>query len=328
MNKQNITKWGIIGCGNIAKKFADDLGTVPHAELYAVASRSFDKANIFAQEYDATRAYDSYTDLAQDANVDVVYVATPHSSHYENTMLCLDNGKAVLCEKPFAMDSAQVDKMIAFAKGKKAFLMEALWTHFLPHYQYVIEIVNQKKFGDIQELHADFGFVAGCEPEHRLLNKALGGGSLLDLGIYPIFAAMTLLGLPEEIEAKARLSDTGIDHESRMEFRYNNDVTAYLHSSLIETTPTELKVMCTGGQVIVRRPFHAPTTVSLIDNSGGEEVMAFTESTHGYRHEAIHVQDMLNQGRIESTIMTFEKSRKLMSLLDAVRYRIGLHYDS
>lgn len=326
MSSNKKTNWGIIGCGKIANKFAEDLRTVSGAELYAVASRSEDKAEAFRERHSAKRSYGDYSALALDAEVDVVYIATPHAYHYDNSLLCLKNKKAVLCEKPLAMNADQVTKMIATAKEKNTFLMEALWTHFLPHYQYVLELVKQRKLGTIRELHADFGFVASFGPEHRLLDKALGGGSLLDLGIYPIFAAMTLLGMPEHIDATASLAANGIDEECRMHFKYKNNAVAHLHCSLIEETPTELKLICDEGVIVVNRHFHAPTSVTVIDNRGSEETIDFEETTHGYRHEAIHVQQMLAEGETESAIMTVEKSQQLISLLDKVRALIGLEY--
>ncbi|MCL4127600.1 UNVERIFIED_CONTAM: hypothetical protein GTU68_056476 [Idotea baltica] len=189
MNKKTIN-WGIIGCGKIANKFATDLATIEDAALVAVASRNQENANDFAQKHNAKKAYNSYETLAKDANVDAVYIATPHSFHKEHSILCLQNKKAVLCEKPFAMNLQEVEQMIAVAKENNTLLMEALWTYFLPHFNFVLEIIKQEKFGKLQELKADFGFSTPYNTESRLFKKEVGGGSLLDIGIYPIFAEL------------------------------------------------------------------------------------------------------------------------------------------
>mgnify|MGYP000952611482 FL=1 len=178
--------WGIIGLGNIAHKFATDLLTIEDAKIYAVASRNQEKANEFASKYNATKAYSSYEALAKDPHIDAVYIATPHTLHKENTILCLDHGIAVLCEKPFAMDSDELNEMIAKAKDKNVLLMEALWTYFLPHYRYVLKALEDRIYGDVIKLEADFGFYRAFDNSSRLFNKSLGGGSLLDIGIYPI----------------------------------------------------------------------------------------------------------------------------------------------
>src|SRR5690606_10391335 len=176
-------RWGIIGLGKIAHKFATDLATVPNAQLYAVASRTQEKAEEFAQKHNAVKAYDSYEALANDSMLDAVYIATPHVYHKENTIMCLKNGIAVLCEKPFAMNLQEVEDMIATAQASNTLLMEALWTAFLPHYQYVQQLLREKVYGEIITLKADFGFKPKYDPSSRVIAKNLGGGSLLDIGL-------------------------------------------------------------------------------------------------------------------------------------------------
>lgn len=202
MINKNI-RWGIIGLGKIANKFATDLATIENTELVAVASRNQENANDFAKNYNVRKAYNSYLDLAKDDEVDAVYIATPHSFHKEHTILCLKNKKAVLCEKPFAMNLQEVEEMIAVAKENDVLLMEALWTYFLPHYTYVLESLKNEKFGKLLKLEADFGFSRGFDNNSRLFKKEVGGGSLLDIGIYPIFAALSTLGKPDTIKANA-----------------------------------------------------------------------------------------------------------------------------
>ncbi|WP_299551076.1 Gfo/Idh/MocA family oxidoreductase [Seonamhaeicola sp.] len=323
--KHKTINWGIIGLGNIAHKFAKDLLTIKDAKLYAVASRNQEKADEFASQYNATKAYSSYTALVKDKNIDAVYIATPHALHKEHTMLCLEHGIAVLCEKPFAMSMEEVNDMISMAKEKNVLLMEALWTYFLPHYQYALDLVKNEAYGKVLKLEADFGFYRAFNNDSRLFNKSLGGGSLLDIGIYPIFAALSSLGLPNTIEAEAEYFDNGADASCQMIFHYNDNVTANLKSTLAEDTPTEAIFHCEKGIIKINSMFHAPSTVSIIMD-GNEKVIDFNYHTIGYNYEALHFNDLIRGQKTESNIMTFEFSRQLIKLLDDVRKVINLHY--
>lgn len=318
-------RWGIIGLGSIAHKFATDLLTIEDIELYAVASRTQQKANDFALKYNATKAYGSYEDLAKDPKVDAVYIATPHSLHKRNTLLCLQNNIAVLCEKPFAMNSEEVNEMIDCAKANNVLLMEALWTYFLPHYQYVLNLLRENHFGRIVKLEADFGFKPEYDESSRLIKKSLGGGSLLDIGIYPIFAALSTLGMPKTIEASATYFDTDADSSCSMIFSYDNGVKAHLKSTFLENTPTEAIFYCEKGTLKINSRFHEPSTVTQFSDDG-EKTIDFGYSTIGYNFEAEHFNQLLKQGKIESHIMAFGFSKKLIKLLDKVRKEIELEY--
>jgi predicted dehydrogenase len=318
--------WGIIGLGNIAHKFATDLLTIEDAKIYAVASRNQEKANEFASKYNATKAYSSYEALAKDPHIDAVYIATPHTLHKENTILCLDHGIAVLCEKPFAMDSDELNEMIAKAKDKNVLLMEALWTYFLPHYRYVLKALEDRIYGDVLKLEADFGFYRAFDNSSRLFNKSLGGGSLLDIGIYPIFASLSALGIPKHIKANATYFENGADSSCDMVFEYEKNVKAILKSTLIEDTPTEAIFYCKKGIIKINHQFHNPSTISLIPNEGEAETIDFNNKTIGYNYEAIHFNELLRQGKTESNVMSFEFSQSLIKTLDDVRNLINLHY--
>ncbi|WP_242158614.1 Gfo/Idh/MocA family protein [Aestuariivivens sediminis] len=318
-------RWGIIGLGNIANKFATDLITVPDAQLYAVASRSQDKANAFALQYKAIKAYGNYEDLTKDPNVDAVYIATPHTFHKANTITCLKQGRAVLCEKPLAMNLEEVEDMIACAQANNTLLMEGLWTYFLPHYQYVLSLLQDKRYGKLIKLEADFGFHCAFDEHSRLFNKSLGGGSLLDIGIYPIFAALSSLGIPNTIDAKASFYDNGADSSCHMVFNYGDNVKAYLKSSIKTDLPTEAIFYCEKANIKINRMFFRPTTLSIISN-GKKEKKDFNESALGYHYEISHFNQLLRDGKTESNIMTFDFSRNLMMLLDKVRNRIDLNY--
>lgn len=318
-------KWGIIGLGTIAHKFATDLLTVSDAELYAVASRNQDIANVFAEKYGAIKAYNSYEALANDSNIDAVYIATPHALHKDNTLRCLEHGKAVLCEKPFAMNAFEVDEMIAKAKEKNVLLMEALWTYFLPHYQFVLKELKNKAYGDILKIESNFGFQRPFNDDARLFNKAMGGGSLLDIGIYPIFATLSTLGLPEKIDASATFFDNGVDSSCTMTFDYQNNIQAHLKSSLLEVLPTQAIFYCEKGIIKINTMFHMPTTVSILVD-GKEDVIDFGYNTIGYNFEISHFNQLLRDGKTESDIMTFQFSQNLIKTLDTVREIIQLNY--
>lgn len=322
--KNKKIRWGIIGLGNIANKFATDLATVDNAELVAVASRSQENADEFARKYNAKKAYNSYLDLAKDVEVDAVYIATPHSFHKEHAILCLQHKKAVLCEKPFAMNLQEIEEMIAVAKENDVLLMEALWTYFLPHYTYVLESLKNEKFGKLLKLEADFGFSRAFDTKSRLFKKEVGGGSLLDIGIYPIFAALSTLGNPNSIEADATFFDNGVDSACNMTFNYHTKE-AVLKSTLVEDTATTATFTCEKGIIKINTMFHMPTTVTIIAG-GKEETIDFNYKTIGYNFETIHFNNLLRTNKKESDVMTFEFSKNLIKTLDEVRKIIGLEY--
>jgi predicted dehydrogenase len=320
-----IINWGIIGAGKIATKFATDLHTVKDSKFYAIASRSQEKAEDFKQIFKAEKAYGSYEDLVADPNIDAIYIATPHSFHKQHTELCLHHNIPVLCEKPFAMNLKEVEAMVQLSKEKNILLMEALWTLFLPHYQYVLELLNNKHYGNLIRLEADFGFHPAYDESSRVFDKSVGGGSLLDIGIYPIFAALSALGKPSSIEAAAGFFETGADSNCEMIFHYPS-AKAILKSTFLEETKTEAIFHCEKGTVKINGRFHEPTTVTLIDQYGNLELKSFDYKTIGYSYEIEHFNQLIRNGKTESNLMTFEKSKELISTLDQVRDLIGLEY--
>lgn len=321
-----LINWGIIGLGKIAHKFAEDLVQVPNANLYAVASRSSIKSKEFAEKFSADIAYDSYEDLVKNTKIDVIYIATPHSFHCEHTIMCLNSGKAVLCEKPLALNSTEVSEMIAVARTKNVLLMEALWTYFLPHYQKALEIINSGVLGKISHLKADFGFKPVYDESSRVFNKSLGGGSLLDIGIYPVFSALSILGMPEKISAKADFFKNGADSLCDMLFNYGDGISAELKSTFLEETATEAIITGTKGVLKLNSRFHAPTSISLKLLENPEQIIEFDVPYNGYYYEICHFNELLNSNQKESNVMTFEMSKNLMTLLDLVKNEIGLSY--
>lgn len=325
MNSKTIN-WGIIGLGKIAHKFAEDLLQVPNANLYAVASRSHIKSKEFAEKFNAAIAYDSYEELVENSKIDAIYIATPHSFHCEHTIICLKSGKAVLCEKPLALNSKEVEQMISTASKNSTLLMEALWTYFLPHYQKALEIIQSNVLGEIIHLEADFGFKPVYDENSRVFNKSLGGGSLLDIGIYPIFAALSILGMPENISAKAQFFQNGTDSKCDILFNYHNRITATLKSTFLEETPTEAIITGTKGVLKLHSRFHAPTSLSLKLLGKPEQMIEFDVPYNGYYYEICHFNELLNSKKTESNVMTFEMSKNLMTLSDLIKNKIGLSY--
>ncbi|MBT8243850.1 MAG: Gfo/Idh/MocA family oxidoreductase [Winogradskyella sp.] len=324
--KTKVVRWGIIGAGNIAEKFAKDLHSVSNCKLYGIASRNLKKAEKFASKFKATKAYGNYESLAKDEQVDVVYIATPHSLHKKHTLLCLNLKTPVLCEKPFAMNLNEVNEMIRTAKTNNLLLMEAMWTAFLPHFQEIKKLVTNQYFGNVIKLEAGFGLHPKYDENSRLFDKSLGGGSLLDIGIYPVFAALSLLGLPNSIKANADFFSNGTDSSCNIIFHYNK-AKAFLNSTFLKNTKTKLVIKCERGTIRVNNNFHQPNSVELIYENGQSETKLFNCKTLGYSYEIQHINELLRKGKTESDIMTFNKSIELISTLDQIRNIIGLDYN-
>ena len=321
-----MTRWGILGPGRIAHKFAQDLMTVPDAQLYAVASTDQDRASAFAQQYGAPHAFGTYEQLLTLPDLDVVYVATPHVKHYENVQMLLNAGIAVLGEKPFAMNGDQVRKMVELARNKRVFLMEALWSRFMPVLQRAKQLVDEGAIGTVTGVRADFGFAADFTPEGRLFNKALGGGALLDIGIYPLFWSYLFLGMPETVKATAVFGQTGVDEQCGMVMTYPNGELAVLDSTLRARTPCEAFVYGTKGMIRVQSRWHE-TEGLILERDGQEpEQIDLPRTTFGYDYEAVHVMQCLNDGLTESTTWSLDDSVNLMTLLDTVRAEAGIVY--
>ena len=252
-------RWGILGAGRIARKFASDLQYVENCELIAIGSRSVEAAAAFNADYAVKYQHDSYEALAANPAVDVIYIATPHPQHYENTLLCLNHNKAVLCEKPFAMNAKQAAAMIALAKEKKLFLMEALWTKVQPHYIKLQEMIKAGLLGEITGVLANFGFKPVEPIPKRLFNKDLGAGTLLDIGIYNVFMALSILGKPDQIAAVMTPTDSGVDAQCAVTFTYKNGAIAQLFSTFLSNLPTEAEIFGTNGRVRLTTRFYEPS---------------------------------------------------------------------
>ena len=328
MNESKI-RWGILGCGRIARKFTADLRLVADAELVAIASRNRETLELFAKDFPCKYFHNSYEALAANKEVDVIYIATPHSHHHEHTMLCLNHDKAVLCEKAFAINSRQAIEMIRTAKEQKVFLMEALWTKFLPHYKKLQELLEQKTLGDIKSVLVNFGFKTSDKSPQRLFDPLLGGGTLLDIGIYNVFMTMSVLGKPDAIEATMTPSLTGVDEQIAILFKYNSGAMAQLFSSFVTNLPIQAEINGTQGNITLTTRFYEPSaTIQLYRQLPGEkEIIAVEkEAGFGYQYEARHVNECLKNGLVESPVMTHADSLLLMEILDSIRKKARIEY--
>ena len=316
--------WAILGCGKIAKKFSSDLQLLKNANLYATASRNIAKAKNFAEEFDFEKYYGSYSEMLSDPKVDIVYIATPHSHHLEHTLLCLKHKKAVLCEKAFAINTKEVVQMIAASKENNTFLMEAFWTRFNPTFKKVLEIIDSKELGELKTVKSDFMFTAPFDENHRLFNIKLGGGSLLDIGIYPVFMALMTLGIPKEINTTASLSKTGSDDYLNMQFSYEENKNAILTSGLTCDSFNDTEFYFEKGSVRISRENHRPLVIGKKGHI--EEILIDNGLGHGYHFEATHVMECLDKNLTESPVLPFSFSLDLIKTLDRIREKSGIIY--
>ena len=316
MNK--TYKWGFLGAARIAEKFADGLKTLPNAELYAIASQSFERAKEFKGKHGFAKAFGSYEEMLAEPELDIVYIATTNNLHFEHTMMCLEAGKAVLCEKPFASDSAQVEKMVNKAREKNVFLMEAIMTRFIPS---MIQFKEQVESGAIKRpllLQCDFGFISPFDPYNRIYNPELGGGSIPDIGIYPIFTAMYLFGKPESIKVMSVPAPTGTDWTTSILLKHKNKEISMLTSSFEMKLDNEARVYGEGGHLKLHAMFSKSNKLTLHSNEGNETNIQLNNTGNGYNYEAAEVMECLDKGLIESPYLSHSFSLDLMQVLDEV----------
>lgn len=320
-------RWGILGTGKIARAFATALGDTPGARLVAVASRQLAAAQEFAAQFGAPAAYGSYQELGLADGIDIVYIATPHPMHAANALMLLDGNKAVLCEKPFSMNRREADQVVARAREKKLFLMEAMWSRFLPALAEVRRVIASGEIGAVHQVSADFGFPATQDPFHRLNNPELGGGALLDLGIYPLSLAAALLGPVQSVQAQALMGPTGVDLQTGFVLRHEGGAMSVCSCSLRARTPAELTVSGELGHVRMHSMFHRATAITVVTAQGARTVPT-PYLGNGYVHEAMEAGRCWQQGLLESPAMPHAETLALMSVMDEIRRQIGLRYQA
>jgi predicted dehydrogenase len=321
-------RWGILGTGKIARAFASALQDTPDAVLAGVASRSIDSAQAFGAQFGVDACFGSYQALADARDIDIVYIGTPHPMHAENALMLLNVGKAVLCEKPFTMNRREAEQVVALARDKKLFLMEAMWTRFMPALAEVKRIIASGEIGTPSQVIADFGFAATEDPLHRVNNPDLGGGALLDLGIYPLSIAADLLGPVASVRAQARMGPTGVDIHTGFTLLHEGGGMSVCSCSLRARTPAELTVAGPLGHIRMNTMFHRATSITVALADGSSRTVPTPYLGNGYVHEAIEAGRCLRAGLRESPVMTPGETLALMGVLDTIRGQIGLRYSS
>jgi len=323
-------RWGILGTGAIAKKFAEGLKLLDDAELAAVGSRTQQSADAFGDAFRVLHRHASYEGLVSDADVDVIYVATPHSLHKDNTILCLEAGKPVLCEKPFAINAREAEEMVRCARERKLFLMEAMWSRFFPIMFKVRELLQGEVIGEPRMLTADFGFRAKMDPETRLFNPALGGGALLDVGVYPVSLSSMIFGTPTRIAGMAHLGDMGVDEQAAIILGFPGGELAVLHTAIRTRTPQEAIIMGTDGHVRIHSAWWHPTRMTVTGfgkkEAASPEVVELPYEGNGYHYEATEVMQCLHAGKRESNVIPLDETLAIMRTLDEIRTQWGLKY--
>lgn len=323
------TRWGILATGGMAAAFTADLVRLPDAEVVAVASRSEESARAFAKRFGIPRAYGSWKALAEDDGIDVVYVATPHAAHRGAAGLCLEAGRNVLCEKPFTLNLRQAEELVALARGHGRFLMEAMWMYCNPLVRRLKALVDDGAIGEVRTVQADFGIAGPFPPSHRLRDPHLGGGALLDLGVYPVAFAHLLLGEPSDVTARAVLSAEGVDLQTGALLHWDGGALAQVHCSIVGATATCASVTGSRGRIDVPSGFYQPERFVLHrDGRAPEEFTADPADgpPSSFRHEALEVMRALRAGETESPLVPLDGTLAVMRTLDAVRERIGVRY--
>jgi predicted dehydrogenase len=311
-------RWGILGTGGIAQTFAEDLQLTDSWVIGAVGSRSQDSADRFADRFGTRARHPSYESLVADPAVDAIYVATPHPFHRENAILALRAGKPVLVEKPFAMNATEAAEIVAVAREEKLFAMEAMWTRFLPHIALIREWLAAGALGELVTVTADHGQWFPEDPEFRLFAPELGGGALLDLGIYPVSFASMILGTPNRIAAVLDPAFTGVDAQTSMVFGYETGAQAVLTCTLRAKSPTRASIVGTDARIEIDGDFYAPATVTLLPRDGEPTRIESTHEGRGLRHQADEVARRLAAGDLESPLMGLDESIAIMETMDAV----------
>lgn len=359
-------RWGILGAGRVARDFAQGLHALPNATVAAVASRTLTTANNFTSEVAVERVHASYLDLVNDPTIDIIYVSTPHHRHVEDCSLCLNHGKAVLCEKPFALNAGQARAMIELARAKNLFLMEAMWMRFIPTIRKVRELLSRGTIGEARMLQADFGYPVAYDPANRFFDPAQGGGALLDRGVYAVSLAYFLFGQPETVSGQATLTPSGVDEQCSIAMTFSDKRQAVLAASLSGLSSNSAEIIGTHGKIHIHAPFYCPQKISVTRYSPSPapsasappgaslkqrlvqmaksnklarrayiELGPLLKRSHsmvqlvegnGYNYEAAEVMRCLDAGLAESPLMPLDETAHIMETLDTLRASWGLTY--
>jgi len=321
-----IIRVGILGTGNMARAFATGLAHAPAAELGAVASRTAEAASGFAREFEVPKHYSDYQALVADPEIDLVYIATPHSRHMEDSLMCLDAGKAVLCEKPFAINASQARLVIEKAREKKLFLMEAMWSRYIPAMVRLRELLAENAIGNVQLMIIGGAFMPPFDPDAYLFRPDLGGGVLLDAGVYLVSAASMVFGKPSKVLAAGSKGQTGVDEHDAFVLQHPNGALASCFVSLRASTSPEILLLGDLGKIRVHAPLFAPPSLTVSLTGQSDELLAFPFEGNGYQFEAMEAARCMLEGKTESPIMPLSETLTIMQTMDEIRHQLQLKY--
>jgi predicted dehydrogenase len=331
-NGRRVLRWGVVATGRIAHRVTRDLACLEDAELQAVSSRSEGSARAFGEQHGFAASYHDcpsatgYQQLFKDPLVDVVYIATPHAQHFEVARAALDAGKNVLCEKPLTINAREARDLVRLAGERGLFLMEAVWTRFLPATRRALEIIRDGEIGAVHWVQADLGFPAAYDPADRLWDPAAGGGALLDLAVYPLTWAIAALGFPAGLTASGHLNHDGVDVQNTMTLAYPEGATAQLASSLQAAGPGTATLAGSAGWIRTGSPLYNPRRLEICGCDGRIRIEEFPEDTEGFIHELRETARCIRTGLQESPLMPWTETVQVMQLLDEARQQLGLRY--
>ena len=332
MNLENKSlRWGILGLGKIAHQFVNDLKLIENVAIVACASRTISNAINFAGQHEIEKSHGSYQALFEDEEVDVIYIATTHDSHAELSIEAMKNGKHVLCEKPLAINRKDVQRMVDASRKYNVFLMEAFWARFNPTIRAVLNQVKNKSIGEVNYLNVDFTFARNDAVDSRMLNMDLAGGSLMDMGVYPVFLAYVIFGKPEQILATSRMHSTGVDLQTSAIFKYKNGI-ANIMSGFVSQSDMMARIYGTEGRIYIHPVWHESESYTIIKGNKGDE-KEYDEKKYtlpkfgkGYTYEIEECKKCISQNKLESDLWSHQNSLDLVGITDEVRKQIGLKY--
>jgi predicted dehydrogenase len=318
--------YGIIGPGRIATSFCKALQRCERVKIYGVASRDVQRAKDFAQQFGATKTYNNYEAIAEDPNIDVIYIATPHAFHAQHAINCLHHKKPVVCEKPLTLDHATAEKIVQASRDNNTFLLEGMWSRFNPSVSLAKELIEEGTIGEVRHITADFGFKKDYDPKSRLYDLALGGGSILDVGVYPLFLALFILGKPDSIQTTAHLAPTGADESCGFTLTYKYGATAQLFSSMIVETRKDAEICGTRGSIVIQTPWYKSMGLIVSREGQPEERIPLPYAGNGFEFQIDEVTKCLDLGLIESPLMNHDFTLLKAQVSDEILKQAGVKY--
>lgn len=323
---QRPVRWGILATGKIASQMVRDAAFTSNTEIFAVGSRSHDSAQRFADTFGIKHVYGSYNALLADDRIDLIYIATPHNSHFDLIKCCLEAGKHVLCEKPMVLNALQARECAELARAKNLFLMEAMWTRFFPAIQQALQWIEEGEIGTLQKIEADFSFKADFDPQGRLFDPALAGGALLDIGIYPIALATLFFGKPEQVLGSALLGQTGVDEEDQITLSFAGGAEASLRCGVRENRPVAALIEGARGRLAIHERFHQPSRLTRHLRNGEPQTFEFPFEGMGYHYQIAAVSEAVQQGLTEHPLMPLSATIQNLEVMDTLRQQWNLRY--